>query len=70
MTLPQIAGFLHEADLEFIGFELDPALLGHYRQRFPQDASLTDLTCWHIFETENPKTFAGMYQFWVQKKSD
>ena len=70
MTLPQIAAFLLEANLQFIGFELDAGLLGHYRQRFPQDTSLTDLTCWHIFEIENPKTFAGMYQFWVQKKPD
>ena len=28
---------------------------------------MTDLDSWHMFETENPTTFAGMYQFWVQK---
>jgi hypothetical protein len=22
---------------------------------------------WHVFEQENPDTFAGMYQFWLQK---
>ena len=28
---------------------------------------MTDLGQWHLFETENPDTFGGMYQFWVQK---
>jgi tetratricopeptide (TPR) repeat protein/2-polyprenyl-3-methyl-5-hydroxy-6-metoxy-1,4-benzoquinol methylase len=68
LTLPQIASFLHENDLQFIGFELDAALIGQYRRRFPEDASLTDLSRWHDFEMESPKTFAAMYQFWVQKK--
>jgi len=27
---------------------------------------MTDLGCWHTFESENPDTFIGMYQFWVQ----
>jgi tetratricopeptide (TPR) repeat protein/SAM-dependent methyltransferase len=70
MMLPQIASFLQENDLQFIGFELDAALIGQYRRRFPEDASLTDLSRWHDFEMENPKTFAAMYQFWVQKKSN
>jgi hypothetical protein len=26
-----------------------------------------NLDNWHVFETENPMTFALMYQFWVQK---
>jgi tetratricopeptide (TPR) repeat protein/SAM-dependent methyltransferase len=70
LSLPQIEAFLQENDLQLLGFELDATLLGQYRQKFPQDTSLTDLTLWHIFETENPKTFAGMYQFWVQKKPE
>jgi hypothetical protein len=28
---------------------------------------MTDLDHWHAFETAYPDTFAGMYQFWVQK---
>jgi hypothetical protein len=28
---------------------------------------MTDLNLWHIFETENPHTFTGMYQFWIQR---
>ncbi len=29
---------------------------------------MTDLDQWHVFETENPMAFTGMYQFWVQKR--
>ena len=28
---------------------------------------MTDLALWDQFEEENPRTFVGMYQFWVQK---
>ena len=41
----------------------EPAI-GH---RFPTDRAMTDLTCWDLFESENPATFTRMYQFWVQK---
>jgi hypothetical protein len=37
--------------------------------RFPQDRSMTDLASWQLFETENPATFASMYQFWVRSSS-
>ena len=30
---------------------------------------MIDLDRWHVFETENPKTFLGMYRFWVQKRA-
>ena len=29
---------------------------------------MTDLEQWHRYETDNPRTFVNMYQFWVQKK--
>ena len=29
--------------------------------------TLYDLEKWDTFEKENPKVFAGMYQFWCQK---
>jgi hypothetical protein len=28
---------------------------------------MADLKSWDVFEHEHPGTFAGMYQFWVQK---
>jgi 2-polyprenyl-3-methyl-5-hydroxy-6-metoxy-1,4-benzoquinol methylase len=67
MTLPQIAGFLAEQRLQFLGFALEPRALDHYRRRFPGDRGATNLANWHIFETENPATFAAMYQFWLQR---
>ena len=65
LTIPEIAAFLAEHRLTFIGFagEADH----EYRQCFPQDTAMTDLGNWHRFETEHPATFVGMYQFWVQK---
>jgi SAM-dependent methyltransferase len=67
-TLPEIAAFLAQNDLGFVGFELDPHVAARYARRFPGDRPMTDLANWHLFETENPKTFMGMYQFWVQKR--
>lgn len=66
MTIPQIAGFLQENRLTFLGFELDPRIARHYRARFPDDAAMTDLDCWHAYETENPDAFFYTYQFWVR----
>jgi 2-polyprenyl-3-methyl-5-hydroxy-6-metoxy-1,4-benzoquinol methylase len=67
-TLPQIAAFLDEAGLTFLGFELDQSLLAQYSARFPEDRTRTDLARWHRFEEANPWTFGGMYQFWVQPR--
>jgi Tfp pilus assembly protein PilF/SAM-dependent methyltransferase len=65
LTIPQIASFLGGNNLAFIGFT--GSAPHDYRKRFPEDPAATDLERWHVFETENPLTFTGMYQFWVQK---
>jgi SAM-dependent methyltransferase/Tfp pilus assembly protein PilF len=67
LTLPEIAAFLTEHHLSFLGFELGAPALAHYRARFPEDAGMTDLAKWHLFESEHPDTFGGMYVFWVQQ---
>ncbi len=67
MTLPEIAAFVAETGVKFLGFDADAGLLRRYSTRFPEDGSQTDLACWHRFEMENPRSFAGMYQFWIQK---
>jgi Flp pilus assembly protein TadD/SAM-dependent methyltransferase len=67
VTLPQIAAFLKDNDLSFLGFDIRGEIVGRYASRFPQDPAKTDLTCWETFEAENPDTFIGMYNFWVQK---
>jgi hypothetical protein len=28
---------------------------------------MADLDQWHLLESENPKAFVNMYQFWIQK---
>jgi tetratricopeptide (TPR) repeat protein/2-polyprenyl-3-methyl-5-hydroxy-6-metoxy-1,4-benzoquinol methylase len=65
MTLPMIKDFLQESRLIFLGFSGLAAEA--YRVRFPNDRAMTDLDNWHAFECDNPLTFVGMYQFWVQK---
>jgi SAM-dependent methyltransferase len=67
LTLPEIAAFLAENKLQFLGFVLDPQTLRNYARQFPDDTAMTDLAQWHRFESENPYTFASMYLFWIQK---
>jgi tetratricopeptide (TPR) repeat protein/2-polyprenyl-3-methyl-5-hydroxy-6-metoxy-1,4-benzoquinol methylase len=67
LALGQIDSFLTESGLHFIGFELDPRAQHLYRARFTDDPSGTNLRNWARFEAENPDTFVGMYQFWIQK---
>jgi tetratricopeptide (TPR) repeat protein/SAM-dependent methyltransferase len=67
LTLDQIGSFLSASGLRFIGFELDPRLVQQYRSHFPGDPAAIDLRNWARFEADNPDTFVGMYQFWVQK---
>jgi SAM-dependent methyltransferase len=66
LTIPEIDAFLRQYDLRFIGFELAPQIAANYRFRFPEDRPMANLATWHVFETENPATFASMYQFWIQ----
>jgi SAM-dependent methyltransferase/Tfp pilus assembly protein PilF len=66
MTIPQISGFLHENELEFLGFELDAQVARRYRARFPDDVAMTNLDHWNVFETENPDAFFFTYQFWIR----
>jgi len=65
-TLPQIAERLREFGLCFVGFSLETSTVQRYREKFPGDRTLTDLDSWSAFEAEEPDTFTGMYQFWVQ----
>ena len=70
LTLPQIDLFLSESGLQFLGFELDPTLSHQYRTRFSDDPAGTNLRNWTLFEEENPRTFLGMYQFWIQRPAN
>jgi SAM-dependent methyltransferase len=68
LTLGQIEAFLRECALQFLGFELDPQVLQQYRTQFSDDLSATHLGNWARFEADNPRTFAQMYKFWIQKQ--
>ncbi|MDD5175802.1 MAG: tetratricopeptide repeat protein [Sterolibacterium sp.] len=67
MTLTGIDDFLRENNLVFLGFEIDASAIGAYKLRFPNDRAATNLAQWQTYERENPDTFGGMYQFWIQK---
>jgi SAM-dependent methyltransferase len=69
LELVDIESFLADENLTFLGFELEARVLARYRARFPNDSAMTNLGNWHLFEQENPSTFAGMYQFWIQKRT-
>ena len=66
-TLREIKSFLGAAGVQFGGFILDTLTLQRFATRFPEPAAMTNLDCWHDFETQAPSTFAAMYQFWVCK---
>jgi tetratricopeptide (TPR) repeat protein/SAM-dependent methyltransferase len=68
-TLPQIKEFLAANGLELLGFEHDADVLVRYRAQFPDDPACTNLDRWHAYEQQNPRTFARMYQFVVQKQA-
>lgn len=68
-SLPEIKAFLAANDLQFFGFHLDALILHEFARRFPGAAAMTDLDCWHTFETEAPHIFAAMYQFSVRKRA-
>jgi tetratricopeptide (TPR) repeat protein/SAM-dependent methyltransferase len=70
MRLPQIKAFLAEQRLTFLGFETAEPLARAYAARFPADPARIDLDNWHAFETGNPRSFVGMYHFWIQKPAD
>ena len=65
-TLPQIQKCLDELGLMFCGFD-STDIVRRFKHFFGKDSDACDLSQWHQFEEENPRTFAGMYQFWCQK---
>jgi SAM-dependent methyltransferase len=66
--LGEIAAFLADTKLDFLGFDAASDLAHRYTKRFPEDVARTNLGNWAALEQENPDIFIGMYQFWVQKR--
>ena len=67
LTIPDIKTFIQQSGLVFLGFDLSGHIRRQFQEQFPEPGSAVDLDCWHAFETAHPRTFAGMYLFWVQK---
>ena len=67
-TIPQIKYSLNELRMEFCGFEND-RLINSFKCSYANPNDIYDLEKWNSFEHDNPRAFAGMYQFWCQKMS-
>ena len=65
--IADIKDFITANGLSFLGFKLPDPVRRTYAARFADDRAMTNLDHWHAFETANPDTFAGMYQFWVRR---
>jgi hypothetical protein len=69
-TIPEIAAFLQENELSFLGFELfeDRSVIGKFQRQFQVPDALTNLVQWDAFEADHPETFWGMYVFMLRTK--
>ncbi len=67
-TIPEIAAFLSENNLAFLGFRLGAEVFDQFRIRFPAPGALANLDCWQSFEQDNRQTFSSMYRFAIRKK--
>lgn len=68
LSIPAIKAFITGNNLKFLGFEFGMPMLAQYRGHFASSGwAWTDFDRWHAFEIQNPDTFSGMYQFWIQK---
>ena len=65
-TIPLIKSNLDKLGLKFCGFE-GPQIVAHFTRTNKNKDNSHDLDKWQEYETANPNTFAGMYQFWCQK---
>ena len=65
-TIPQINNYLNKLNLKFCGFE-NRELLKFFIEKNSKINDLYNLDLWNEFEINNPRIFAGMYQFWCQK---
>lgn len=65
--LPELAGWFSRQRLRVIGFELwNPQHYHVYRERFPDDPTMTNLIYWDRLESGMPWLFAGMIVVWLE----
>jgi 2-polyprenyl-3-methyl-5-hydroxy-6-metoxy-1,4-benzoquinol methylase len=68
-TLLQIKEALSALELDFLKFNVDPAVQQRYSLQYPGELAQADLNCWTQFEVQNPSTFLGMYNFYVYRRT-
>ena len=66
-TIPQIQICLDDLGLKFCGFEANHHVIKNFKLTNTGADDPYDLVKWHSYEQANPRSFAGMYQFWCQK---
>ncbi len=67
--IPALQALLDEQRLDIIGFQFSGnAAAQHYLDLFPAEQLPGPLRNWHTVEQRYPDTFAGMYQFWCQRR--
>ena len=59
---------IEENKLNSHGFILPEEIKFIYKKYFPEDKTQTNLQNWGKFEEKNPRTFGGMYAFWLSKR--
>lgn len=65
-TIPEINKHINNLSLKFCGFE-NRQLINLFSKTYRNHKDLYNLDLWNKFELDNPRIFAGMYQFWCQK---
>ena len=65
-TINKIKEYLKILGLIFLGFE-DQLVKENFKKIYTHKIDLYDLDKWEEYERSNPRTFAGMYQFWCKK---
>ena len=64
----KIKELLESKKLNFIAFnEMNPDVKNSFKNHFPNENDEVNLELWDKFEKIYPKTFLGMYRFWVKK---
>jgi len=64
----KIKKLLESKKLNFIAFnEMNPDVKNSFKNHFPNENDEVNLELWDKFEKIYPKTFLGMYKFWVKK---
>ncbi len=67
-TISKIKEYLDKLGLIFLGFE-DKLVKENFKEIYSNKIDLYNLDNWERFEKNNPRIFAGMYQFWCMKSN-